>query len=113
MPDREKVKEDGMDWKKKAETLGEIAGYFEICSQNADPTGKAKTKFLQYVEELNALSETLKEQENQLTMKYEEGFHDGYKQAMRDSDPCYECQEFYCDDCKFKGNRTVKRDAFD
>lgn len=52
--------------------------------------------------------ELLKEQENQLTMKYEEGFHDGYKQAMRESDPCYECQEFSCDDCKFKDNRTVK-----
>lgn len=48
-----------MDWKKKAETLDEIAGYFEICSQNADPTGKAKAKFLQYVKELNTLSETL------------------------------------------------------
>lgn len=52
--------------------------------------------------------ELLKEQENQLTMKYEEGFHDGYKQAMRESVPCYECQEFSCDDCKFKDNRTVK-----
>lgn len=52
--------------------------------------------------------ELLKEQENQLTVKYEEGFHDGYKQAMRESVPCYECQEFSCDDCKFKDNRTVK-----
>ena len=57
--------------------------------------------------------ELLKEQEIQLTMKYEEGFHDGYKQAMRESVPCYECQEFSCDDCKFKDNRTVKHDAAD
>lgn len=29
--------------------------------------------------------EQLNEQENQLTMKYEEGFHDGYRQAMSEA----------------------------
>ena len=32
---------------------------------------------------------------------YENGFHDGYKQAMRETDPCEDCQEWECDDCEF------------
>ena len=43
--------------------IDEIIGYFELCSLNADPTGKAKRKFEQYIKCLNDLSKTMEEQE--------------------------------------------------
>ena len=44
----------------------------------------------------------LKEQEEQVQIAHEEGFHDGYMQAMSETRPCKECQEFTCDGCKLK-----------
>ena len=44
----------------------------------------------------------LKEQEEQVQIAHEEGFHDGYMQAMSETSPCRECQEFDCDGCEHK-----------
>ena len=43
----------------------------------------------------------LREQEAVRQEAYENGFHDGYRQAMRETDPCADCQKWECDDCKF------------
>lgn len=47
--------------------------------------------------------ELLKEQENNLLIQYEEGFHDGYKQAMREIPEIIRCK-----DCKHSG--MINRD---
>lgn len=49
----------------------------------------------------------LKEQEDNdiesvKQLAYEEGFHDGYGQAMSEMHPCWECQEWSCDSCRHK-----------
>ena len=43
---------------------------------------------------------------------YEEGFHDGYNQAMREMHPCRECQEFSCDGCRHKPEK-MKGESWD
>lgn len=43
----------------------------------------------------------LQEQEVIKQEAYENGFHDGYRQAMHEVNPCENCQEWECDDCKF------------
>ena len=43
----------------------------------------------------------LREQEPVKQEAYENGFHDGYRQAMREANPCADCQEWVCDGCEF------------
>ncbi len=58
-------------------------------------------------EALAQATEFVRDAENQLTLRYEEGFHDGYRQAMSEADPCWDCQEFSCDECRFKDRRRA------
>jgi Pyruvate/2-oxoacid:ferredoxin oxidoreductase delta subunit len=63
--------------------IDEIIGYFELCSLNADPTGKAKRKFEQYIKCLNDLSKVMEEQEQVKPIK-----------------PIYQGDDSYtCDNC--------------